>query len=268
MVFRLMAGLGAAGVDRALMMPAADGVGERARRQLPHARPRCAAPFPELEVLGCRSTARPRTPTAPSRRWSREGVAAIVVLGGDGTHRVVAKACGDTPICALSTGTNNVFPEMREATVAGLAAGLVATGRAGPTALRREGAARASATAPSRPRARRRRRDPRALRRRPRAVARRRRPELFVAFADPSAVGLSSIAGLLRRSRAARRGLHVRLAANGRRDHARSARAGPGRPVASTSTRADPGEPVALGAGDGASRSTASARSSAAATSP
>jgi ATP-NAD kinase. len=33
------------------------------------------------------------------------------------------------PIVPLSTGTNNVFPELREATVAGLAAGLVATGR-------------------------------------------------------------------------------------------------------------------------------------------
>ena len=66
------------------------------------------------------------------------GAAAIVVLGGDGTHRVVAKACGDVPLCALSTGTNNAFPEMREATVAGLATGLVATGRAGDGALRRE----------------------------------------------------------------------------------------------------------------------------------
>ena len=69
-----------------------------------------------------------------------EGVDAILVLGGDGTHRVVAKACGDVPICALSTGTNNVFPEMREATVAGMATGLVATGRGGPGAVIREAA--------------------------------------------------------------------------------------------------------------------------------
>ena len=32
------------------------------------------------------------------------------------------------PLTSLSTGTNNVFPMMREATIAGLAAGLVATG--------------------------------------------------------------------------------------------------------------------------------------------
>ena len=41
------------------------------------------------------------------------------------------QACGDIPLCALSTGTNNAFPELRETTVAGLATGLVATGRLG-----------------------------------------------------------------------------------------------------------------------------------------
>lgn len=56
------------------------------------------------------------------------GVAAIIVLGGDGTHRLVASRCGDLPIVGLSTGTNNVFPEFMEATIAGLAAGLVASG--------------------------------------------------------------------------------------------------------------------------------------------
>ena len=52
-------------------------------------------------------------------RCASAGVRAIVVLGGDGTHRVVAKACGDVPLCAISTGTNNAFPELRETTVAG-----------------------------------------------------------------------------------------------------------------------------------------------------
>ena len=57
------------------------------------------------------------------------GIRAIIVLGGDGTHRLVAEECGDIPMATLSTGTNNSFPEMREATLSGLAAGLVATGR-------------------------------------------------------------------------------------------------------------------------------------------
>ena len=57
------------------------------------------------------------------------GVAAIIVLGGDGTHRAVVRECGAVPIAGLSTGTNNAFPEMREPTIAGLAAGLYAAGR-------------------------------------------------------------------------------------------------------------------------------------------
>ena len=39
---------------------------------------------------------------------------------------LVASASGSTPILPLSPGTNNVFPQVREATIAGLAAGLVA----------------------------------------------------------------------------------------------------------------------------------------------
>jgi predicted polyphosphate/ATP-dependent NAD kinase len=52
----------------------------------------------------------------------------ILVLGGDGTNRAVASAWPDAPLIAVSTGTNNVFPSLLEATVAGAAAGLVASG--------------------------------------------------------------------------------------------------------------------------------------------
>jgi hypothetical protein len=62
------------------------------------------------------------------------GVAAIVVLGGDGTHRAVVRESGDVPIAGLSTGTNNAFPEMRESTITALAVGLYATGRVSPDA--------------------------------------------------------------------------------------------------------------------------------------
>ena len=116
MVYRVLVGLAAAGVDRALMMPAADGLGWTLERLMKaHGRP-----LP-LEVLDMPLTGTAQdTITAVGRMREAD---AIVVLGGDGTHRVVAKACGDTPIVALSTGTNNAFPEMREATIAGLAAG-------------------------------------------------------------------------------------------------------------------------------------------------
>ena len=52
---------------------------------------------------------------------------AIVVLGGDGTNRDVAHTSGEVPLVSVSTGTNNVFPNPVDGTVAGGAAGLVAT---------------------------------------------------------------------------------------------------------------------------------------------
>lgn len=60
-------------------------------------------------------------------RMRELGCGALVVLGGDGTNRAVAQAWPDAPIVAISTGTNNAFPRMVEATSAGLAAGLVAS---------------------------------------------------------------------------------------------------------------------------------------------
>jgi hypothetical protein len=59
------------------------------------------------------------------------GVGAVVTLGGDGTNRAAARGWRDVPIVPISTGTNNVFPEFLEATLAGAAAGLVAAGHVG-----------------------------------------------------------------------------------------------------------------------------------------
>jgi predicted polyphosphate/ATP-dependent NAD kinase len=56
------------------------------------------------------------------------GCAALVVLGGDGTNRAIARVWRDAPLVPLSTGTNNVFPRLVEPTTAGAAAGLVASG--------------------------------------------------------------------------------------------------------------------------------------------
>src|SRR5438105_1339816 len=65
------------------------------------------------------------------------GAGCIITLGGDGTNRAVAKGCGTVPLVPISTGTNNVFPVFLEGTVAGMAAGLIATGRAREKAVHR-----------------------------------------------------------------------------------------------------------------------------------
>jgi hypothetical protein len=68
--------------------------------------------------------------TARAARAMRDaGCGALLVMGGDGTSRIVASAWPDAALVALSLGTNNVFPERVEATLAGAAVGLVASGR-------------------------------------------------------------------------------------------------------------------------------------------
>lgn len=69
-----------------------------------------------------------RDSVVAAQRMAREQCACIIVLGGDGTSRAVAKGCGDVPLLPISTGTNNVIPRPIEGTIAGLAAGLFARG--------------------------------------------------------------------------------------------------------------------------------------------
>ncbi len=63
------------------------------------------------------------------------GCETLVSIGGDGTNRAIvgtlhaAGRCADCHLIPLSTGTNNVFPVLAEPTVAGMAAGLRASGR-------------------------------------------------------------------------------------------------------------------------------------------
>ena len=53
----------------------------------------------------------------------------VITLGGDGTNRAVTQGWQDVPLIPISTGTNNVFPIFVEATIAGAAAGLIASGK-------------------------------------------------------------------------------------------------------------------------------------------
>lgn len=56
----------------------------------------------------------------------RIGADVLVVMGGDGTSRAAAKGTRKVPMISMSTGTNNVYPELMEGTVAGIAAAVIA----------------------------------------------------------------------------------------------------------------------------------------------
>ncbi len=61
------------------------------------------------------------------RRMTEIGIQCLIVLGGDGTCRLAAKAGVRVPIIPISTGTNNVYPEFWEGTTVGIAAAYCAT---------------------------------------------------------------------------------------------------------------------------------------------
>lgn len=126
---RLLAGLGATGVDRVLMMPDVSGLTLGVERLVAKHRADRDGAWPELELVGMEVQQTAADTRAATAAMTAAGVGAIVVLGGDGTARALASVIDDTPVLALSTGTNNAFGVMIDATVAGLAAGLVASGR-------------------------------------------------------------------------------------------------------------------------------------------
>src|SRR5262245_44301663 len=119
-VRRVFLGLDAAGVDTILTMPDAFNICLKALDNL-----KLAATVRELDMM-VEST--PQDTIRAAAQMCDLGVDCIVSLGGDGTNRALAKACGTVPLLPLSTGTNNVFPYMFEGTLAGLAAGIVARG--------------------------------------------------------------------------------------------------------------------------------------------
>ncbi|MEZ4218359.1 MAG: NAD(+)/NADH kinase [Myxococcota bacterium] len=126
-IARAVVGAAAAGAQRFLLVPDCFRISRGAVESL-----NVGARFDFLDVGPLETKPSDTLRTAAAMRAA--GADALLVLGGDGTSRIVATAWPDAPMVPMSTGTNNVFPVMQEATVAGLAAGLVATG-AVPLAL-------------------------------------------------------------------------------------------------------------------------------------
>ena len=213
MVTRVVAALGAFGVDEVLLMPDHSGIAGGVLRAVRSHAARAKERWPEVRFIFQEVEQTANDTRRAVRAMLAKGVRTIVVLGGDGTHRVVASECGSIPLVTLSTGTNNVFPDLREATVAGMAAALCATGAIDHQSICRrnkrlnvrvgdrcEIALIDVAISRSRYVASRAVWDPDDL------------SEIFVTFAEPDAVGLSSIAGLVRpTARDVPEGCHVRL---------------------------------------------------------
>jgi predicted polyphosphate/ATP-dependent NAD kinase len=134
-VLRVLQAAHAAGVKQALLMPDRGGIRALLERHLKRGDDDT---LPAVQWLDMQPESTVDDTFAATRLLLRAGVRVIVVLGGDGTHRAVvrelvaAKAHASVVVAGISTGTNNAFPEMREPTITGLAAGLYACGRIAP----------------------------------------------------------------------------------------------------------------------------------------
>jgi len=122
LVSRILLGLDAMGVELVHLMPDTFSIGLRALERL-DGRISLEPHLLEMEVEGTAQDSE-----LAASLMVREGVACIVTLGGDGTNRAVAKGCGRVPLIAISSGTNNIFPSFIEGTIAGMAAGVAASG--------------------------------------------------------------------------------------------------------------------------------------------
>lgn len=117
---RVFAGIVSTGAERILVMPDHSGLARPASSDVEG---KINVEFVDMPVADHQGAS-----TNAARAMSELGADCIVTLGGDGTNRVVAKGSGEVPLVPISTGTNNVFPANTEGTLAGIAAGAVATG--------------------------------------------------------------------------------------------------------------------------------------------
>jgi len=119
-VRRAVLGLEGAGVDEVVFFPDPVGIGIKALAGISETL-RIKPRFLEMPVYDEAADS-----TRAAKLMHEQGVACVIIIGGDGTNRVVTKGCGTLPLVPLSTGTNNAFPRFLESTLAGLAAGYYA----------------------------------------------------------------------------------------------------------------------------------------------
>lgn len=85
----------------------------------------------DVELIDLATMGTGRDSVRAAAMLAKEDVGAVLVFGGDGTNRDVAKGWIDAPIVPVAVGTNNVFPLHLESTICGVACGLVASGVVG-----------------------------------------------------------------------------------------------------------------------------------------
>lgn len=122
-VKRIILAAQGAGVKGVVIMPDTFLIGYKASEALKSSK-ELAIP---VEILDMKIKGSVEDTILAARLMEENEVQCIIALGGDGTSRAVAKSITTTPLISISTGTNNVYPEMLEGTVVGIAAAAVST---------------------------------------------------------------------------------------------------------------------------------------------
>lgn len=125
---RILLSAAAVGDQKVLLMPDRLGYGRLLiqKRQTPG----YPGNLSQLEVYDMDRTETQSDTIFFASEMERLGADVLIVMGGDGTSRAAAKGTRKVPMISMSTGTNNVYPELMEGTVAGLAAAVLAEHRA------------------------------------------------------------------------------------------------------------------------------------------
>ena len=114
-LIKLYEGLSSQGVDKIYLMPDFSDVSKRAREKY--------SSSIDTVILKTRNLDDESTTIESAKQMSSLELDCVIIFGGDGTARLASKYLNQTPILAISTGTNNLFPENIDGTIAGIAVG-------------------------------------------------------------------------------------------------------------------------------------------------
>lgn len=121
---RILLSAAAVGDQKVYLMPDRLGYGRLLLQK--RSSPGYPGDLSQLEVYDMERTETQSDTIFFASEMERIGADVLVVMGGDGTSRAAAKGTRKVPMISMSTGTNNVYPELMEGTVAGIAAAVLA----------------------------------------------------------------------------------------------------------------------------------------------
>ena len=114
-LLKIYEGLAKYGVNKVYVMPDFSDVSRKARENYSN--------LIDTVVFKTRNLDEESTTIDSVKKMNDLDLKCVIIFGGDGTSRLVSNYLKDVPILAISTGTNNLFPENIDGTVAGIAVG-------------------------------------------------------------------------------------------------------------------------------------------------